>query len=237
MDAAVPTLLAQSCAAESSCRPPQLRHWYGQMGGQHAVDGPKNMDVSLAKYVAVAEKVPHTRIYEARCNAHCETSMCDQLNGDVERECGACGEGYACSGVAGGVAGVGDTCDREHLARLAACVGVPLAGSLNYWETRDTPHTTPLHYDDSDNLLWVLRGRKRLVLLPPNASSAVLPTVIEPSIANHAADFGVVADVGKRGFGDSYWEDPTLAADAPPASALLQLFLEQYAFPPEALAH
>jgi hypothetical protein len=48
----------------------------------------------------------------------------------------------------------------------------------------------------------VLRGRKRIIFLPPNASASLLPTVIGPSIAPYAKDFGVVVDIGKRGYAD-----------------------------------
>ena len=90
-------------------------------------------------------------------------------------------------------------CHRGLFDSLLRCVGVPLEGDLNLWVTTQWVHTTPLHYDDHHNLLWVIEGRKRIVFLPPDSSAQLLPTVVRPSIASFVADPGVAYDLGKRG--------------------------------------
>lgn len=155
-DEVAPMMFLQ-CAERRRCKPRSLRHWH-----VHADDGPKNMDISLLKYKEVSEAVLDYDYVpeEASCSDYCEQNTCAELNGDVAMECGSCGEGYACRGTLGVRSGLGagaekrmldEDCGKEHLDQLADCVGAPLAGDINYWETRDTPHTTPLHYDESDS--------------------------------------------------------------------------------------
>ena len=47
-------------------------------------------------------------------------------------------------------------------------------------------HTSGLHYDCFDNLLVVVRGSKRLLLLPPAATSALRPRAAHGASANHS---------------------------------------------------
>jgi len=91
-----------------------------------------------------------------------------------------------------------------------------LGGEVNIWRTppwaggsksiveeiaQVTAHQTPLHYDDEDNILWVLSGTKDIVLIPPSMSSHLHPTVYSEAITPHAVDRGVVVDVGIRAYG------------------------------------
>ena len=79
----------------------------------------------------------------------------------------------------------------EQLPTLRADVNVPPAlrvrgvRHVNLWLAIGA-HTSGLHYDCFDNLLVVVRGSKRLLLLPPAATSALRPRAAHGASANHS---------------------------------------------------
>ena len=55
-------------------------------------------------------------------------------------------------------------------------------GAVNQWHSSGI-HSTPLHYDDSDNVIWVVRGKKYIDLISPKWSSKLHPIVITEKLS------------------------------------------------------
>ena len=83
--------------------------------------------------------------------------------------------------------------------------------------------TSGLHYDAFDNLLLLLRGRKRVLLLPPSASADLAPRPAHGASANHS-------QLGAA-------ELASLAASAPTPPLTLELLPGEALFIPEGWWH
>ena len=181
------------------------------------------------------EKIPPSR--QGKCFVG-ESEFCSELGLHWEAE----GLGGRVSMmVALSRKGNGEGCSGILLQRLSQCLSRSpengIGKEINMW-TSTGPTTTPLHFDDKDNFMWVLRGVKRVVVIPPSESQYLLPTVFSEPISEFSTDMGVVQDVGIRAWANEYWQDPELLLrPSPPGSVLLGVFLEYFNFPSETFAH
>ena len=123
----------------------------------------------------------------------------------------------------------------EILRRIGLDPSASRAGPLNVWYAGDT-HSTPLHYDETPNLLLVLRGRKHVRLVHPRHSKDLHPLQIRGGIPPTKQAY-FLRDRGKRAYGDAFWEAPSLQEGggggirSPPACLLLAAFMDHHAFP------
>jgi hypothetical protein len=108
---------------------------------------------------------------------------------------------------------------------------------VNVWNMTNT-HCTPLHYDESDNVLVVLSGVKRIQLVPPEYSEYLFPLQIRPGIPKNIKNVFFMLDRGKRAYANEYWEAPSLQnKKSPPSCTLLYCFIKYWRFPIEVYSY
>lgn len=111
--------------------------------------------------------------------------------------------------------------------------------SVNYWYAIDN-HATPLHYDNSDNIIIVLKGKKTFNLIHPKYSDLLLPTIIDSSIEPYIKknmEANILFDSGKRAYGNEYWECKNLSKNCIASCAMLFCFMKHYNFPKQCYQH
>ena len=108
---------------------------------------------------------------------------------------------------------------------------------VNIWHMTKK-HCTPLHYDESDNILVVLRGRKKIQLISPKFSEYLFPLQVRPGIPKSVKNNFFMLDRGIRAYGDAFWESPSLVKKkTPPSCTILYSFLKCWSFPKETYSY